>query len=167
MPALEYSRVDFHIDITVDDQHAGTVVWSTSDGWVSGRQLVPAGVVAAWITGADPTANLPSMVAALTDWTAQLPSRPSETLYRVALDIADADVGGLTWEAWLNARIAPLPVAVVRTTQVRLRGFAVPVTLPVRVVELDTPPVTNLLDLFGSQPADEVALAFKVEHDRG
>lgn len=163
MPTLEYSRVDFNIDITVDDKRAGTVVWSTSDGWVSGRQLVPAGVIAAWIGGADPTVNLPSMVAALTEWTAQLPSRPPETLYRVALDIADTEVGGAAWEEWLNARIVPLPAAVVRTTQVRLRGFAVAVTLPLRVVELDTPPVTNLLNLFGVRPPDEIALAFQVE----
>src|SRR5207247_2119503 len=160
MPSVEYSRVDFNVEITVDDERQGTVAWSTGDGWVTGRQRVSVSVITTWTGGADPTADLPSMIAALTEWLRSAPPSSDTVLRRVTLDIDDADVGGAAWEAWLGPRLVPWSAAVVRTTRARPRGATMPLTLPIRVVELDMPPVTMLGDIFGGAPADEIALAF-------
>ena len=167
MPGTEYSRSDFEIAVVPHDDEGATITWTTPDQSVTGRQRVGSDVVARWVAGLNPLVDLPSLQAALSAWGTEdaMVFAPGH-LHRVALDIGDLKLARIPWEPFIGLRIPNAHVAIVRIARTHPRALALPLTLPVRMVEMSPPPGSalrgSILSIFGGHPAERVDQALRI-----
>ncbi|HVR11456.1 MAG TPA: CHAT domain-containing protein [Thermoanaerobaculia bacterium] len=176
MPRVEYQRIDLPVGITLDAV-GGVVLRLGGEPAARVEGFGPAWLQRVEAAGADFARlfrGLPP--AAFVERPA--PPRPAittETVRRVALDVRGSELAAIDWEDLLAAATREIPPqgagghaawTIVRTCAVRPRSSTLPLTLPLRILQVDPRPAHPLpawvRSLFGHRPQEEVDRAVMV-----
>jgi hypothetical protein len=157
MPAIDFSRFD--LVVTVHRRADGSVVLTAGDR----EHVLDPATVAGWLAHPE---GAPAALAGFGPLELPQPGG-GPSVRRLALDVAGPEIGGLPWEAALAPLVQPGSFGVaVRVVPVRPRVAGIPLTLPVRIVEVDLDRNRRIWavvrGVFGGRPQEQVDRAILV-----
>ena len=172
MPRTVYQRIDLPVKVSLGEPDFVLLTIGPPAGFSAGVSLE-------WLKSGDITPSdlswlFRNVTASVLSSDPKVPP-PSERLHRVVLDIADRELAALDWETLLRdaaqkisypAPVTPGPWTIVRRSYVRPRALTLPLTLPMRILQMNPRPYHPIADwvrsLFGHRPQTEVDEAVKV-----
>jgi hypothetical protein len=172
MPPIVVRRTDLRITLRREPEGGARVRIAGEDDAV--ETVLSAEIVNAWLA-LPPDRPLPDVAAALgldaplRSFLARArhgrPAPSSNQRHRLALETDDPELAALAWEASLAPALPAEPrVSIVRVSPVRPRILSIPLTLPVRILQVDprVPLLPLVRGIFGGRTAADFAQAFEV-----
>ena len=169
MPRIEYQRIDLPVRIYLLN---GTKVMFRVG--LAGSLATQIAEVDLLIGGGRPPEELAALFRNVSESSFLVEGTflNSQKIFRIVLDIREMELAGIDWETLLSDAVRKLKhpamaafhrVTIVRQSLVRPRSTTLPMSLPLRILQVDARPehpITGWVrELFGTRPQSEVDLA--------